>query len=195
MKSKGNLHSVKYLVELALFLALMFLLNLTPIGLIRLGPLNLTLFFLPVIVGTLVLGLPGGLVLGLSFGLFSAYSAFTSPSGLAAMTVSASPFWAVVMCVVPRLLIPVNVYLAHKALGGRAKACPWRLSLAAATGTLTNTVFYLGTMFLIFLAAGLDTGLVLAVIAGMGGVGALGETVLAAAVIPPIVLALYRVNQ
>lgn len=32
MKSKGNLHSVKYLVELALFLALMFLLNLTPIG-------------------------------------------------------------------------------------------------------------------------------------------------------------------
>jgi len=187
-----NAFSVTRLTRLALFVALTLLLGLTPLGLIRIGPLNLTLLFLPVVAGTLSLGLLEGLVLGFCFGAISAASAFgASPSVLASMTVSASPFWALVMCFAPRLLIPIDVYFAHRALKSRRFALP----IAAAAGTLTNTVFYLGTMLLIFAGAGLDTGRVLAVIFGLGGVGALCETLLCALVVPPIVLALRKVDK
>ncbi|NLF27956.1 MAG: ECF transporter S component [Clostridiales bacterium] len=191
-----NVFSATRLTRLALFVALTLLLGLTPLGLIRLGPLNLTLLFLPVVAGTLSLGLLEGLVLGACFGAISAASAFgASPSVLASMTVSASPFWALVMCFVPRLLIPVNVHLVHRALSGGDRPRRFALPVAAAAGTLTNTVFYLGTMLLIFVAAGLDTGRVLAVIFGFGGVGAICETLLCAAVIPPIVLALRKIDK
>ncbi len=196
MKATSKTHqSIVHLVELALFFALMVVLFFTPLGLITLGPLNLTLFFLPVIVGTLVLGLPSGLVLGLCFGVFSAIDAFTSPSTLAAMTVAVSPFWAVFMCIVPRLLIPINVHLVYRLLSKNGKHGKTSLAIASAAGTVTNTVFYLGTMYLIFFAAGLDTGLVLAVILGMGGIGALCETLIAAAAIPLIVIPLRKINK
>ena len=48
----------------ALFVALVFLLGLTPLGLITLGFINVTILCLPVIVGTILLGLKTGLLLG-----------------------------------------------------------------------------------------------------------------------------------
>lgn len=50
----------------ALLAALIILLGVTPIGLIPLGFINVTILCLPVIIGTLLLGLRTGLVLGLS---------------------------------------------------------------------------------------------------------------------------------
>lgn len=51
----------------ALLAALIILLGVTPIGLIPLGFINVTILCLPVIIGTLLLGLRTGLVLGLVF--------------------------------------------------------------------------------------------------------------------------------
>lgn len=48
----------------ALLAALIILLGVTPIGLIPLGFINVTILCLPVIIGTLLLGLRTGLVLG-----------------------------------------------------------------------------------------------------------------------------------
>ena len=71
----------------ALFVALVFLLGLTPLGLIPLGFINVTILCLPVIVGTILLGLKTGLLLGFFFGTASLMSvlglSMTAPSTLA----------------------------------------------------------------------------------------------------------------
>ena len=98
----------------ALFIALVLLFGLTPVGLIPLGFVNVTILCVPVIVGTLLLGLRTGLILGACFGTVSALSAFGiwgTPSTLAATLVAANPFLALILCFLPRLLIPTVTFL------------------------------------------------------------------------------------
>ena len=71
---------LRNLVLLALFIALIFLLGQTPLGLIPLGWCNVTLLVIPVAVGTLYMGLKNGLILGLAFGATSFLSALLRPS-------------------------------------------------------------------------------------------------------------------
>ena len=54
----------KNLTLTAILVAVMLLFGFTPIGYIPLGPVQVTLMCLPVIIGTLVLGLRTGFILG-----------------------------------------------------------------------------------------------------------------------------------
>ena len=117
-----NHHQMRGFVLTALFIALILLLGLTPVGMIPLGFINISLLGVPVVIGTLFLGLKTGLVLGFCFGAVSALSAFGiygTPSALAGALVAANPFLAALMCFVPRLLIPVFSHLVFAALSRR----------------------------------------------------------------------------
>ena len=110
---------VRTLTLTALFIALIAILSFTPFGLISLGIINVTILAIPVIIGTIVLGLKPGLVLGLSFGLISTISMITTPKSLLATTLyTANPFFAITMCIVPRLLIPIVTWLVYPAISG-----------------------------------------------------------------------------
>ena len=104
----------------AILVALIFVFGLTPLGLIPLGFINVTILALPVIVGTLALGLNSGLILGFFFGLASLLSvlglSLTPPSSLAGTLLAASPVLTVIMCFLPRLLVPLFTHLVYKAL-------------------------------------------------------------------------------
>ena len=144
----------------ALFIALILLLGLTPIGMIPLGFINISLLGVPVVIGTLVLGLKKGMVLGLCFGAVSALSAFGiygTPSALAAALVAASPVLAALMCFVPRLLIPVITMLVYRLVGRKQEKAIKAVPFAAAAGSLTNTVFYLGLMLLFYIIMGINS--------------------------------------
>ena len=97
-----------------MFLALTFLLGITPIGLIPLGAINVTILHIPVIAGTLFMGLKSGLLYGFAFGLCSIMSVYgltlTAPSGLAAALNAESPLLFILMCMLPRLLVPVTTH-------------------------------------------------------------------------------------
>ena len=60
-------HSTYRLTLTALFVALILLFGLTPVGLIPLGFINVTILCVPVVAGTLILGLKTGLLLGACF--------------------------------------------------------------------------------------------------------------------------------
>ena len=141
----------KTLTLAGIFTALVFLLAMTPVGLIPLGFLNLTIVHIPVIIGTIVLGWKMGLLLGAAFGLASALSAFglalTAPSGLSVLLIAQKPFgpFAVIaMCILPRLLIPITTYGVYSLL--KTKSQVLAIAIAAIVGSLTNTVGYLGIM-------------------------------------------------
>lgn len=178
----------------ALLVALVMLLGLTPLGLIPLGFIYVTILCLPVLIGTLLLGLPVGLLLGLTFGLVSTFRLFTAPSTLAGTLLGASPLMAVTMTIGPRLLIPLvahGVYHRLKHVGSGRLAAP----VASALGSLTNTVLYLGLMLLFYGLAGLDSAAVQSLIIGTGLIAGTSEALVAALIVPPVLYALRRVMQ
>lgn len=181
------------LVLLAFFTALIVLLGFTPLGLIPLGFINVTILCVPVLVGTLLLGLRGGLVLGAAFGLTSFASALIKPSALVATLMGANPALVAVMCLVPRLLVPISAFLAYRALRPRHEHAA--AAVAAAVGSLTNTVFYLGLMLLFYVLCGIDSTAVLGLIGGTAAIAGTCEAAVAAILVAPILAAIRKLRK
>lgn len=190
---------LKQLVLLAIFFALTLILGMTPLGLIPLGFINLTIMFLPVIIVTLTCGIKPGLILGAVFGLTSALSAFglspmVAPSALAGQLVGESPVLALIMCFLPRLMIPCVTWWTFSGLAktnckkGVAAGC------AAAAGSLTNTILYLGLMLLFYTLTGLDSSSILTVIGGTGLIAGGCEAAAAVIISVPVAVALWKLS-
>ena len=198
------------LVLLALFSTLIFLMGQTPLGLIPLGFCNVTLLVIPVAVGTIYMGWKNGLVLGAAFAATSLVSAFIKPSTLVGTLMGASPLLTIVMTVLPRLCIPLVIsgvfHLICNWQKAETKTEPqpavpsgnrkhMAAAVAAACGSLTNTVLYLGLMLLFYIFCDIDNTAVLTTIAAVaGGAGPL-EALAAAIITPPILMALWRVKK
>ena len=146
----------RILVATALMAALVVVLGFTPLGLIPLGFINVTTLCIPVIIGTLVLGLKPGLVLGGCFGLVSLYKAFNTPSALVMPIMQASIPSLIIMSLLPRLLLPIAAHATYKLFSRLKNGQRWGIVFAAIAGSLTNTLFYLGLMVLFYFWAGLD---------------------------------------
>lgn len=191
-------NKIRNMTLTAVFIALVLLLGLTPIGLIPLGFVNVTILCVPVIVGTLLLGLKTGLLLGACFGGVSALSAFGiygTPSALAGALVAANPLLALVMCFAPRLLVPLTAHLVFRAASRGKERSAKAVPLAAAAGSLTNTVFYLGLMLLFYILCGIESDKVLALIGGTGLIAGSAEAVVAAVISTPVLAALWKVQR
>ena len=193
-----NHNQTLHLVLTALFVALVLLLGLTPIGLIPLGFINVTVLCVPVIVGTLLLGLRTGLLLGFCFGGVSALSAFGiygTPSALAGALVAASPVLAAIMCFLPRLMVPVVAHLVYRLVSKGEPTKKRAVPFAAVAGSLTNTILYLGLMLLFYVIMGINSEGVLTLIGGTGLIAGTSEAVVAALIATPVLAALWRVSR
>lgn len=98
-------------VTTAAFAAIVLVLGLTPLGLIPIGPIKATILCIPVIIGTLTLGLKAGLILGFCFGLISTLGAFNimiAGSSYAVLLAGKQPIYAIIMSMIPRLCVPIT---------------------------------------------------------------------------------------
>ena len=181
------------LVLLALFVGLIFLLGQTPLGLIPLGWCNVTLLVIPVAIGTIYMGLKSGLVLGLAFGATSMVSALIKPSVLVGTLMGASLLAVVVMTFLPRLCIPLVIWGVYTLLAKKQKHIA--VAVAAACGSLTNTILYLGLMLIFYMMAGIDNTAVLTAIGATAGGAGPCEAIAAALICPPILTALWRIRR
>jgi uncharacterized membrane protein len=191
--------STRLLTFTALFVALILLFGSTPLGLIPLGFVNVTILAIPVVIGTIVLGLGPGLILGFCFGLISMLSMFgltmTAPSVLASALAVANPVLAIIMCFAPRLLVPLVTYLVYRSLAGPDGRRKVALPIAAVAGSITNTIVYLGLMLMFYTMVGLDSTKLRAIIAGVGLIAGGSEAVVNAILTTPIVVALWKVER
>lgn len=180
----------------AMFIALILILGLFNIGFIPLGFINVTILCVPVIIGTLLLGLRTGLVLGSFFGAVSALSAFGiwgAPSSLAGALVAANPLLALIMCFLPRLMVPTVAHFVYKLFSNGRRTSVKAVPYAAICGSLTNTILYLGLMLLFYVVMGIDSAKVLALIGGTGLVAGSLEAIVAAILSTPILTALWKI--
>ena len=147
-------NDTRRLVLYALFVALIFLLGLTPLGYIYLPIAAITTVHIPVIVGSYINGPKGGLFLGFFFGLTSLIQCFMTPDATAAIVLGTATgfglynlFLIFVVIFLPRILTGLFSGLVYKALAKRTKDIV-SMGVAAFVGSMTNTVFYLGGLYI-----------------------------------------------
>ncbi|MFP1647689.1 ECF transporter S component [Enterococcus mundtii] len=144
----------------AMFLAIMILLAVTPLGFIPIGPINATTMHIPVIVASIILGPRLGAFLGGTFGLISLIRSTFIPTPLSFVF---SPFipvigtdqgsWkALIIALIPRILIGVVPYFVYKGIQRltKNKVNPLSLFLAGIAGSLTNTILVMNLIYFLF---------------------------------------------
>ena len=188
MKRQSYLYRM---VAAALLLGLILLFGLTPLGMWNFGVVYITLLCVPVIIGTLALGLRWGLLLAFGFGTVSLITGLRSPSGLVAPILSANVVWLVILCYVPRLIVPVTTYLTQQLVAKKNTAL---LAIPSAVGSLTNTILYLGFILIMYWLIGIDRPGFLATLGGIVLAGGLPEAAVAAIICPAVVLALKKAH-
>ncbi|MCI8949187.1 MAG: ECF transporter S component [Lachnospiraceae bacterium] len=102
MKNSSTTHTL-YMVELALMVAIIFLMAYTPLGYFRTPGLSITFLTVPVAVGAIILGPKGGAACGLAFGLTS-FMQSMGGGGFGTMLFGISPAATAFTCIVPRIL-------------------------------------------------------------------------------------------
>ena len=194
-----KLNKTNRLTLTALFVALILLFG-PPIklGYFSLSVINVTILCVPVIIGTLLLGLRTGLLLGFFFGLLSTLSAFgimDTPSTLAATLVAANPALAIIMCFLPRLMVPTVAHFVYILFSSGKRASAKAVPYAAICGSLTNTILYLGLMLLFYVIMGINSENVLKIIGTTSLLAGSLEAIIAALISTPILTALWKVSK
>ncbi len=211
-----NSGKTRKLAITALLVVLTFVLGLTPVGYIPnpvLPVLSLTLMCLPVIIGTITEGLKTGLILGFVFGITSFLKALgvtLAPDALGTLILSISVVKTMVVIFIPRLIIPVMTWLIYKAIARESKRSQRvAAGVAAFAGSVTNTVLFLGALYLLFLPqmgeiAGFLSGMsavvgfditgntLFGLYAFLAGVNGLPEAVVAVLLSVPVVWAVQK---
>ncbi len=193
---------LRKMILAAIFTAIILVLGLPPmctvLGFIKIGPLSITSLVIPVVIGAIILGPYYGMFFGFMFGLMSYIQCFTvDPFGASLLTVS--PILTFIVCVVPRVLVGLVPALLFRLIMRRpTNSRSVAVFVAAIAGSLTNTVFFLGFLGLIFgqakpvqdLLAPMGAKNVLHLLVLIAGVNALLEAVAVAIIAPPIYFAL-----
>lgn len=151
---------VKDFTLTALFLAILIILAVTPLGFIPIGPINATTMHIPVIIASIILGPKIGASLG---GIFGVISLIRSTVIITPMSFAFSPFianpltghgdWrAVIVAILPRILIGIVPYFVYRIMARllKQKAQTVSLFIAGVAGSLTNTILVMNLIFFFF---------------------------------------------
>lgn len=141
------------MVVLALFIAIMLLMNFSPLGYIYAGAFTITLMTIPVVAGAISLGPVCGMILGGLFGLTSFLQCFgigyvIDPS--AAVLFNTSPVATAFTCFVPRILMGLCVGLLFKLLYRFEKIRNISYPICAVCGAVFNTLFFMTSYIVLF---------------------------------------------
>ena len=197
MKPKNTNTNVQYLAYLGALVGVLFLLKLTPLGMIPIGILEITTLNLPVIIGAIVLGPSGGALLGGVFGLLSFWDCFgNSVLGIALLSIN--PLFTFIVCVPTRILTGYFCAKIFEVLNRKSKGRDLAPFVAASiSGSLLNTVFFVGALLVLFgssepIMAWRGEASLIGFIAAIVGVNGIAEAVTCGVVGTAVGLPLFR---
>lgn len=137
----------------ALFVAIILIMDFTPLGYITTGAFSITLMTIPVAIGAVCLGIKGGVLLGALFGLTSFLQCFgigfmIDPS--ASILFNTSPIGTAITCFVPRILAGLITALVFKLFSNKDIKNIISYSISCACTPLLNTILFLSFYVVIF---------------------------------------------
>ena len=194
---QGSFMSLKELTISGLLTGITIFLGLTGYGFIPLPFMNATILHVPTIIGALVAGPKVGFMVGLLFGLFSFFQSLRAPSLLLQIALEYSVLADAFICIVPRCCIGLAAWFIYKHLPGSRAI---RTAMASIAGSLTNTILFLGSLFIlvgqpIAEAQGISVAAVGTLILSIVGINGVPEALVSAVIIVPVVLALKRAGH
>ena len=142
------------MVIVSFFIAIEFVLILTPLGYVPIGVVRATTLHIPVILAGIMLGVKEGAIVGLVFGLSSLLTNTFTPSPASFLF---SPFYtggnlgSLFISIVPRILIGVSSALVYRNLR-KTNNFISKLSvpISALVGSFTNTTLVLLGIYIFF---------------------------------------------
>lgn len=150
MEMKQKRVNLRYLTELALLIALQFVMRMIGLGRVPVGPLYMSFLTVPIAVGAILLGPLAGAVLGAVFGGLSFYDAITGVSVMTGAFFAVDPLNTFVLCVGTRILVGVCagwLFRIMRFFDRRERLCYW---LGALATPVLNTVFFMGYIVMMF---------------------------------------------
>ena len=150
-KKRSNIYKM---VLIAMFIALMLVMNFTPIGYITVtGAFSITLMTIPVALGAACTGITGGTILGFVFGLTSFLQAFgigfmIDPS--AGPLFNENPFGYTVTCFVPRILTGLIAGLVFSLFERKGKTGFYAFAISSALVPILNTAMFMSSYVLFY---------------------------------------------
>ena len=204
---KNRKHDTRWMVGVALFVALQLVLQLTGIGLIPLPLIKATTLHIPVILGAVVLGPLAGAILGGVFGVCSIWTNTVAPSGLsfafspvlAAETAGASgaikAVWIAFGCRVMIGVVAGWLWIILKKMKVNDLIA---LPVVGVAGAMTNTVLVMGSIYFLLrpeYAALKNVAMeaVLGLVMGVVGTSGVAEAIAAAILVTAVGKALLHV--
>lgn len=184
VKNNQVYHKVLY----ALFTAIIIVQNFVPfLGYIPIGPLNLTIIHVTVIIAALTLGPSGGAIVGGIWGGITFVRAFVWPTSPLAAIVFVNPL----VSVLPRILIGVVAGYVFRWLTHKMRQQYLVLGIAGLLGSLTNTFLVLGQIYLFYNGHSqalyqIDTKAMMPYLLGVIATNGIPEAIIAAIVAPLI---------
>lgn len=181
--------SVLKLTLTAVFLAVIIVMSFTPIGYLKVGTIEISLLSVPVAMGAALLGVSGGAVLGLAFGITSFIQCF-GMSAFGTALFGISPVLTALLCIIPRVMVGVCSASVYKVLDKKGVQPNVTSLLSFLTAAVVNTVLFVGLFIALFgrtdFYAGLETQFattgVIAFFAAFVGVNGIVEAVASALV-------------
>jgi len=186
--------SVRQMTMVGMLSAISIFLGLTGLGFIPIPPVKATIMHIPVIIGAIVEGPMVGALVGLVFGLFSMYQAFTTPLPTSFI------FWNPIIALVPRILIGVVAYYVYTFFKNKIKKQSINIGIAAICATLTNTIGVLGLTYLIYLdkysaTIGINKAIAGTTIGMIGVTNGIPEAMVSAIISIPIIITVLKMKK
>lgn len=151
-----NQDKTKQLVVMAMFCAIMGVMAVTNIGMIPLGFMNATTLHIPVILCAVLLGPKKGMLMGFLFGLISLLTNTFRPN-ITSFVFSpfyqsdyGNPLFSLLICFVPRILIGLVSALSYNGFKKTRLPSLVSLGITGFLGSITNTIFVMGGIWLLF---------------------------------------------
>ncbi|MCK1188897.1 ECF transporter S component [Streptococcus uberis] len=181
------------IAKVSIFFAIMLVIHFISTLVFNIWPVPIkpTLVHIPVIIASIIYGPQIGSILGLLMGIISV---ITNTVILLPTSYLFSPFvdhgniYSLIIAIVPRVLIGVVPYFVYKILSNRVG-----LVLSGLLGSLTNTVFVLGGIFIFF--SSVFGGNIKALLAGVTSTNAIAEMVISAIVVTAIIPSLSKLKK
>ena len=175
MKKQSNI------AQIAIFFAIMLVIHL----------LSSVIVHIPVIIASILYGPKVGALLGALMGVISL---ITNTIVLLPTSYLFSPFvpngniYSLIIALIPRILIGITPYFVYRYLKNKTG-----LILAGAIGSLTNTIFVLGGIFLLF--SNVYNGNIQLLLASVISTNSIAEMIISAILTVAIIPALEKVRK
>lgn len=184
---------IRKMVMIAMLSGISIFLGLTGLGFIPLGAIKVTIMHIPVIIGAIVEGPVVGASVGLIFGLFSMYQAFTAPLPTSFI------FWNPIIALVPRILVGLVAYYLFKLISKKINE-KLSIGISSVIATLVNTIGVLGLTYIIYLekyaeALHVPTNAVAGLLIGVASTNGLMEALMSALIAIPVVVAVKKIRK